>query len=126
VEFEEVVAGDPESLSRGHDVADFACGVASLDLWLKKHASQARAVGSARMFVVVDVEQQRVVGYHALTAASITYQEATPRAARRFYERHGFEASPTDPRNLQMLMSRARSTRRALGAPCGGARRCES
>jgi hypothetical protein len=24
--------------------------------------------------------------------------------ARRFYERHGFQASPTDPRNLQMLM----------------------
>lgn len=167
--------GDPEPLSRGHDVTDFACGVASLDLWLTKHSVQARAVGSARTFVVVDTQQQRVVGYHALTAASITHQEATPRAAkgmprhpipaallarlavdqgvqghgigawllrdamlrtlaaaesvgirvllvhavddnaRRFYERHGFEASPTDPRNLQMLMKDIRASAETAG-----------
>jgi GNAT superfamily N-acetyltransferase len=167
--------GDPEPLGRGHDVADFACGVASLDLWLKKHASQARAVGSARTFAVVDAEQQRVVGYHALTAASIAHEVATPRAAkgmprhpipaallarlavdqsvqghgigawllrdamlramaaaesvgirvllvhaiddnaRRFYERHGFEASPTDPRNLQMLMKDIRASAETAG-----------
>lgn len=166
---------DPEPLGRDHDIADFACGVPSSDLWLKKQATLARALGSARTFVVVDAEQRRVVGYHALTAASITHEEATPRAAkgvpphpipaallarlavdhsvqghgigawllrdallrtmaaaesvgirvllvhaiddnaRRFYERHGFEASPTDPRNLQMLMKDIRASAEAAG-----------
>lgn len=131
---------------------------------------QATAAGSARTFVVLDAEQQRVVGYHALTAASITHEEATARTARgmphhpipavllarlavdasvqgqgigawslrdamlrtlsaaeaigvrvllvhaiddnarRFYERHGFEASPTDPLNLQMLLKDIRAS----------------
>lgn len=31
-------------------------------------------------------------------------------AARRFYERHGFEASPTDPLNLQLLMKDLRAS----------------
>jgi GNAT superfamily N-acetyltransferase len=166
---------DPEPLGRGHDVEDFDSGVASLDHWLKKHGLQARAVGSARTFVVTDTEQQRVVGYYALTAASITHEEATPRAskgmprhpipaallarlavdrsvqghgigawllrdamlrtmaaaesvgirvllvhaindeARGFYERHGFEASPTDPRNLQILMKDIRASAETAG-----------
>lgn len=166
---------DPEPLGRGHDVEDFDSGVASLDLWLRKHALQARAVGSARTFVVTDTEQQRVVGYYALTAASITHEEATSRAARGmprhpipaallarlavdrsvhghgigawllrdamlrtmaaaesvgirvllvhainddargFYERHGFEASPTDPRNLLMLTKDIRASAEAAG-----------
>jgi GNAT superfamily N-acetyltransferase len=166
---------DLEPLGRGHDLEDFDCGVASLDIWLRKHATQARAVGSARTFVVTDAEQQRVVGYHALTAASVSHQEATPRAAkgmprhpipaallarlavdqsvqghgigawllrdamlrtiaaaesvgirvllvhaiddnaRRFYQPHGFEASPTDPRNLQMLMKDIRASVETAG-----------
>jgi hypothetical protein len=35
--------------------------------------------------------------------------------ARRFYERHGFEASPTDPHNLQMLMKDIRASAEASG-----------
>ena len=153
----------PEPLDSSHDVGGFDCGVASLTSWLKKHAGQAAAVGSARTFVIHDAEQGRVVGYHALAAASVTHREATARAvkgmsrhpipaallarlavdssvqgrgvgawllrdamlrtlsaadsvgirillvhtidaeARAFYEHHGFERSPTDPLNLQML-----------------------
>ena len=73
---------DPEPLAGGHDVDAFKCGVESLDQWLKKHARQAMAIGSARTFVVHDDEQDRVVGYHALTAASIERSEATSRAAK--------------------------------------------
>lgn len=156
--------GEPEALAPGHDVGGFDCGVESLNVWLTRHAAQAAAAGSARTFVVDDAEQERVVGYHALTAASVAHDQATARAARGmprhpipaallarlavdvsvqgrgigawllrdamlrtlsaaesvgirvllvhaldadargFYERHGFEASPTDPLNLQMLM----------------------
>jgi GNAT superfamily N-acetyltransferase len=167
---------DPAPLAPGHNTKDFDCGMESLSLWLKKHAIQARAIGSARTFVVSDTKQPRVVGYYALTAASITHEEATARAAkgmprhpipaallarlaidtrvqghgvgawlllsamlrtmtaaesvgirvllvhaiddkaRRFYEHHGFETSPTDPRNLQMLMKDIRATAQAAGA----------
>jgi GNAT superfamily N-acetyltransferase len=36
--------------------------------------------------------------------------------ARRFYERHGFEASPTDPLNLQMLVKDIRASVDAASA----------
>lgn len=161
--------GDPEPLAPGHDIEHFNCGVASLNLWLAKHAAGAAAAGSARTFVVQDAEQQRVVGYHALAAASLTREQATARAAkgmprhpipavllarlavdvsvqgrgvggwllrdamlrglsaaesvgirvllvhamnddaRAFYVRHGFEPSPTDPLNLQMLIKDIRA-----------------
>ena len=161
--------GEPEALAPGHDIEEFNCGVESLNVWLKRHAAQAAGAGSARTFVVVDTQQERVVGYQALTAASIAHEQATARAARGmprhpipaallarlavdvsvqgrgigawllrdamprtlsaaesvgirvllvhaldadaqgFYKRHGFEASPTDPLNLEMLMKDLRA-----------------
>lgn len=155
---------DPEPLGATHDIEAFDCGIESLNAWLKKHALQAATAGSARTFVIVDNDQHRVVGYHAIAAASIAHAEATPRArkcmprhpipaaflarlavdatvhglgvgawllrdamlrtlnaademgirmllvhaidenARSFYLRHGFEPSPTDALNLQLLV----------------------
>ena len=54
----------------------------SLDIWLVKHARAAVGAGSARTYVVIDSEQQRVVGYHALTVASIAHSEASERARK--------------------------------------------
>ena len=128
------------------------------------------------MFAVEDEKQGRVVGYHALTAASISRAEASARAARgmprhpipaallarlavdrsvqgrglgawllrdamlrtlaaaesvgirlmlvhaiddsarAFYTRHGFEPSPTDPLNLQILI---KDMRAAVDAAAG-------
>jgi GNAT superfamily N-acetyltransferase len=161
---------DPEPLGVNHDFEEFDCGIESLNVWLKKHALQAAAVGSARTFVVHDNELDRVVGYHALAAASVTHPEATPRArkgmprhpipaallarlavdttvhgrglgawllrdamlrtlnaaesmrirvllvhainedARAFYERHGFEVSPVDEMNLQLVVKDLRAS----------------
>ena len=161
--------GDPEPLAVTHNVEQFDCGIESLNLWIKNHALQAMAVGSARTFVVHDNDQDRIVGYHAIAAASITDDEAISRAAtgmprhpipaallarlavdasvhgrglgawllrdamlrtlnaadstgirvllvhaiddtaRKFYEHHGFEPSPTDPMNLQMLIKDIRA-----------------
>jgi GNAT superfamily N-acetyltransferase len=160
---------DPEPLDADHDIEDFDCGVESLNVWLKKHAPTAAAAGSARTYVMHGAEQDRVVGFHALAAASIDHAEATRRAAkgmprhpipavllarlavdttvqgrgigawllrdamlrslsaaesvgirvllvhatddvaRAFYEHHGFEMSPTDPLNLQMLIKDIRA-----------------
>jgi GNAT superfamily N-acetyltransferase len=156
--------GDPEPLGPDHPLGGFDCGVDSLSAWLPKHARAAAASGSARTYVIADAEQNRVVGYHALCAASVSRREASPRAcqgmprhpipavllarlavdrsvqsrglgafllrdamartlaaaaelgirvmlvhaldepARDFYLHHGFEPSPTDPMNLQLLV----------------------
>jgi GNAT superfamily N-acetyltransferase len=155
---------DPQPLDNEHRINGFECGVGSLDIWLIKHARAAAGAGSARTYVVVDSTQVRVVGYHALSLASIEHIDATPRAqkgmprnpipamllarlavdkaaqgkgigafllrdamsralsvaeqagmrlllvhavnedARAFYEHFGFETSPTDPMNLQLLV----------------------
>lgn len=155
---------DPQPLNDEHHLNGFDSGIGSLDTWLINHARAAAGAGSARTYVVLDTEQDRVVGYHALTVASIEHSEATERAqkgmpkhpipamllarlavdktvqgkgigafllkdamnralsvaeqagirlmlvhaindeARAFYEHFGFEASPTDPKNLQLLI----------------------
>jgi GNAT superfamily N-acetyltransferase len=74
--------GDPEPLGADHTLAGFDCGVESLSAWLPKHARAAAASGSARAYVIADATESRVVGYHALCAASVSRQEASPRAAR--------------------------------------------
>jgi len=73
---------DPEPLGASHRLEGFDCGTESLNVWLERHARQAQSVGSARTYVIDDAEQGRVVGYHALAAASVTRNEATARAAR--------------------------------------------
>lgn len=74
---------DPERLSAEHALSGFDCGVASLNIWLARHARTASAAGSAQTFVVTDESQGgRVVGYYALAVASITHAEATERAAK--------------------------------------------
>ncbi|HWO16723.1 MAG TPA: GNAT family N-acetyltransferase [Solirubrobacterales bacterium] len=155
---------DPEPLGNEHRINGFDCGVGSLDVWLVKHARAAAGAGSARTYVVIDEEQDRVVGYHALSVASIKHAETIERArkgmpkhpipamllarlavdktvqgrgigafllrdamsravsvaeqagirlmlihtlsedARRFYEHFGFERSPSDQMNLQLLI----------------------
>jgi GNAT superfamily N-acetyltransferase len=162
--------GDPEPLGPDHSLGDFDCGVGSLSTWLREHARIAAAAGSARTYVLEDAEQGRVVGYHALCAASVSQREASPRArrgmprhpipavllarlsvdtsvqghdlgafllrdamarslaaaeqlgvrvmlvhaldegARSFYLHHGFEPSPTDPMNLQLLVKDIRAS----------------
>ncbi len=169
---------DPEPLSATHVVAGFDCGVESLNTWLQHHARAADGAGSARTFVTADAKQdERVIGYHALTAASVEHADATARAgkgmprhpipcvllarlavdksvqghglgawllrdamsravaaaeevgirallvhalgdeAASFYIRHGFEPSPTDPHNLQMLIKDIRRSAEAALNP---------
>jgi len=74
--------GDPEPLGPRHVTDAFDCGRDSLNLWLTGHARQAAAAGSARTYVIVDAQQSRVVGYHALTAAGLERAAATERVVK--------------------------------------------
>jgi GNAT superfamily N-acetyltransferase len=73
---------DPEPLAPDHVVDGFDSGRGSLDGWLTLHAHQAAAAGSARTYVIIDAHQRRVVGYHALTAAGLERDAATPRVIK--------------------------------------------
>jgi GNAT superfamily N-acetyltransferase len=53
-----------------------------LNVWLSRYARQAAALGSARTYVVADSEQERVAGYHAVTAAELEREAATARAIK--------------------------------------------
>jgi GNAT superfamily N-acetyltransferase len=79
--------GDPELLGPEHVLAGFRSGEASLDAWLRDRARGAAGAGSARTYVVVDAEQERVVGYHALAVASVEHAQVTERT-RRGMPRH--------------------------------------
>jgi GNAT superfamily N-acetyltransferase len=73
---------DPEPLGPDHVIEGFDCGRPSLNVWLERYARQAAASGSARTYVIVDAEQGRVVGYHALTAAQLERKAASARVIR--------------------------------------------
>jgi GNAT superfamily N-acetyltransferase len=73
---------NPESLATDHVLEGFDCGRVSLNVWLERYARQAAASGSARTYVIVDADQERVVGYHALTAAALERTAATPRVIK--------------------------------------------
>lgn len=73
---------DPQPLGFEHILEAFDCGTPSLNGWLLEHASAAGAAGSARTYVIVDSAQDRVVGYHALTAAGVERHAATARAIK--------------------------------------------
>jgi GNAT superfamily N-acetyltransferase len=74
---------EPERLSSDHSLSGFDCDEGSLNVWLERYARVASGAGSANTYVVTDAEQaERVVGYHALTVASIEHEDATARAAK--------------------------------------------
>lgn len=71
---------EPCLLADGHQVADFASGVASLDDWLKRRARANQASGASRTFVVC--EGGKVVGYYALASGGIAVQDVPGRFRR--------------------------------------------
>ncbi len=70
----------PEALAAHHDTAAFACGVSSLDHWLKQRALKNQITGASRTFVVCD--GNRVVAYYALASSAVAMEMATGRPRR--------------------------------------------
>ena len=73
----------PEPLGPPHRLDDFRSEEPALDEWLKRHAREAHASGSARVYVTTTVaDPDTVVGYFALAAASLAPAEAGKRARK--------------------------------------------
>lgn len=69
----------PEPLAAHHNTSAFACGVESLDHWLKQRALKNQATGASRTFVVC--EGKRVLAYYALASSAVATGAATGRLA---------------------------------------------
>lgn len=72
--------------SATHSVAEFACGVESLDRWLRAYAGQSERRDAARTFVTAAADGS-VQGYYTLVAAQIDHEHATA-AVERGLSRH--------------------------------------
>lgn len=70
----------PVPLADDHDFADFGCGVATLDDWLRRRARANQASGASRTFVLC--EGNRVVAYYALASGAVKIAEAPSRVRR--------------------------------------------
>ncbi|MBL8458335.1 MAG: GNAT family N-acetyltransferase [Zoogloea sp.] len=70
----------PAPLAAHHDTTAFACGVDSLDHWLKHRALKNQATGASRCFVVCG--DKRVVAYYALASSAVAVETATGRLRR--------------------------------------------
>jgi GNAT superfamily N-acetyltransferase len=65
-----------EPLNKGHQRADFSCGHASLDDFLKKYASQYARRKLGTTYVVVAGGQSRVLGYYSLAPSHFEFAHA--------------------------------------------------
>ena len=71
----------PQPLHAGHGLADFGCGEATLNEWLRRRALANQGSGASRTFVVTDSAGQ-VVAYYALAAGAVAHQLASSRVRR--------------------------------------------
>lgn len=67
----------PAPLGERHGVAQFDCGAAVSNDWLRRRALANQLSGASRTFVVC--RDERVVGYYALAAGAIASNEAPGR-----------------------------------------------
>ena len=70
----------PILLAADCQLDDFACGVDSLDDWLKRRAHPNQVNGASRTYIVT--EGKRVVGYYCLASGALELSE-TPTSIRR-------------------------------------------
>ena len=70
----------PAPLTAAHHVADFDCGEAALDHWLKHRALRNEGRGASRTYVLC--ADQQVVAYYCLATGSIASELAPGRIRR--------------------------------------------
>lgn len=70
----------PVPLADHHDVEAFASGAPTLDAWIRRKARANQASGASRTYVLC--RGQRVVGFYALAAGSVSH-DLSPRKLRQ-------------------------------------------
>lgn len=75
-----IILSSPNLLNPEHDIANFYCGIPSLDDWLKRRANQNQIRGASRTYVVTD--GNKVVGYYCIASGALAISEV-PNSIRR-------------------------------------------
>ncbi|TAN14561.1 MAG: GNAT family N-acetyltransferase, partial [Rhizobiaceae bacterium] len=70
-----------------HDRAAFSCGVEQVDNFFKRTANKLVKAGNLRVFVMAGTDGE-IIGFYAINAHAIDYQEL-PKAYARSRPRHG-------------------------------------
>ena len=70
----------PAPLAADDQLGGFACGLDSLDDWLKRRARANQVSGVSRTYVVT--ADQKVVGYYCLASGALALNEAPPSLRR--------------------------------------------
>jgi GNAT superfamily N-acetyltransferase len=70
----------PVLLAVDHQLDDFACGVDSLDDWLKRRAHPNQLSGASRTYVVS--EGKKVVGYYCIASGALELNDAPSSVSR--------------------------------------------
>ena len=76
----------PEPLTASHETGGFACGVPSLDDWLKKQALKNEVSGASRTYAVCESGSRNVVGFYALATGSAARKQALGKISRQMPE----------------------------------------
>ncbi|WP_156566116.1 GNAT family N-acetyltransferase [Metakosakonia massiliensis] len=63
----------PVPLSSSHILAEFHCGEAALDEWIKHRGLKNQSMGAARTFVICRENSSQVVGFYSLATGSVTH-----------------------------------------------------
>ena len=74
----------PAPISAKHNLADFNCGVPSLNDWLKRQALKNEGAGASRTFVAC--KDLQVIGFYSLAVGSGHRQETPGKIKRRMPE----------------------------------------
>jgi predicted GNAT family N-acyltransferase len=70
--------------SRIHDCAAFDCGIAELNEYLARRATQDRKRNVSQVYVLVDTDTpDKVLGYYTLSAAQVDTEQLSERERRR-------------------------------------------
>lgn len=72
-----------EPLSSKHNKADFSCGIEALERYLREQAGQDLHRFLAAVFVLEDLDNQRVAGYYTLAATSINLAELPSKLTKK-------------------------------------------
>jgi len=72
----------PRLLDTGHEVDRFECQSSEQTDWLRHHARQAHAAGTAKVLVVTELDSAEVVAYYAWSMASVSVEDAPERVRR--------------------------------------------
>lgn len=76
-----------ELLNDRHERGGFACGKASLDVFLHTQAGQYHRKGVGRTYVAVRPDEARVIGYYTLAASSVAFADI-PKALSKKLPKH--------------------------------------